>query len=240
MPLLKPSLQKQVRESLGGLTGPVKIVVFTTDTDQHACEMCDDTRQLIEEVAWLSDGRITTEIYNLVRDAERAQAYHVDQAPAVVVLGVGPALRDHGIRFFGIPSGYEFASLIAAIVMVSSGETSLTAETREALSRVTEPLHIRVFVTPTCPYCPSAVTLAHELAMASPHITAEMIDASEFPELADRYNVHAVPRTVINDTVHIEGAVAQEAVVAKLERWSARQLQTAIYSDYMGSSALGP
>ena len=219
MPLLKPSLQKQVREALKGMTVPITLAVFTTDTDQHACEMCADTRQLIEEVAWLSDGKITTRIYDLVRDADRAHALNIDKAPAVVVLG-DVSEADHGIRFFGIPSGYEFASLIAAVVMVSSGDTGLADATTEALARLAEPLHIRVFVTPTCPYCPSAVTLAHKLAMASPHVAAEMIDASEFPDLGDQFGVHAVPHTVINDTVHVEGAVPEAVMVEHLAQWT--------------------
>jgi glutaredoxin-like protein len=216
MPLLKPSLQKQIREALSGMTEPVTLAVFTTDTDQHACEMCADTRQLVEELACLSDGKITPTVYDLDRDAERARALDVDKAPAVVVLGNGGE-ADHGIRFFGIPSGYEFASLVAAIVMVSSGVTGLAASTRDGLARLAEPLHIRVFVTPTCPYCPPAVMLAHKLAMASPRVTAEMIDASEFPDLGDRFGVRAVPHTVINDTVHVEGSVPESALMEAIE-----------------------
>jgi len=220
MPLLKPGLQKDIREALKGMSAPVTLAVFTTDTDQHACEMCDDTRQLVEELALLSDGRITTEIYDLARDPARAAALHVDKAPAVVVLA-GNGGTDHGVRFFGIPSGYEFASLISAVLMVSSGQAALTPATIAALSRVAEPLQIQVFVTPTCPYCPAAVTLAHKLAMASPHVSAEMIDASEFPDLSDRFGVRAVPHTVINGKVHVEGSVPEAALIEKMAAWTA-------------------
>ena len=226
MPLLKPALQKQIREALEGMTQPVTVAVFTTDADQQACEMCQDTRQLIEEVAWLSDGKVTTKVYDLTRDADRAGALHVDKAPAVVVLG-GETETDHGIRFFGIPSGYEFASLISAIVMVSSGDPDLEARTIRTLATLASPLHIRVFVTPTCPYCPSAVILAHKFAMASQHVTAEMIDASEFPDLGDRFGVRAVPHTVINDTLHLEGAVPEREVLAHLVKHPDCRLQTA-------------
>jgi glutaredoxin-like protein len=218
MPLLKPSLQKQVRDALAGLAGPVRVLVFTSDQDHDACHVCDDTRQLVEELAWISDGRILAETYDLVRDADRARAHGVDRAPAVVVLGGPDGMQDFGIRFFGIPSGYEFASLVAAVSAADAGRTALSPATLDILSRLTTPLHIRVFVTPTCPYCAPAVMLAHELAVASPQVTAEMIDASEFPDLADRYHVHAVPRTVINDVVHVEGAVPEEALMAEVSR----------------------
>lgn len=216
MPLLNASLQKQVRDALAGMTSPVILAVFTTDADEHACEICGDTRQLAEELAWLADGKITTRVYDLERDAERASAYGIDKAPAVAVLRGGETETDYGIRFYGIPSGYEFSTLVEDIKMVSAGASELSPATRETLSRLTAPLHIQVFVTPTCPYCPRAVLLAHKLALASELVKADMIDASEFPDLSDRYGVHAVPRTVVNDIVHVEGAVPEEVFVEKL------------------------
>lgn len=71
-------------------------------------------------------------------------------------------------------------------------------------------------MTPTCPYCPRAVLLAHKMAVASDLVTADAIDATEFPELADRYHVHGVPRTVVNDTVRVEGAVPEAMLMAEL------------------------
>ncbi len=216
MPLLNASLQKQVRDALAGMTTPVVLAVFTTDGDEHACEICDDTRQLAEELAWLSDGKITARVFDLDRDAERAKAHGIDKAPAVAVLRGGETETDYGIRFYGIPSGYEFATLVEDIKMVSAGTAELSPAMRDILSRLAAPLHIQVFVTPTCPYCPRAVLLAHKLALASERVRADMVDASEFPELSDRYGVHAVPRTVINDVVHVEGAIPEEAFVEEL------------------------
>jgi glutaredoxin-like protein len=217
MSVLKPSLQRQVREALATLESPVTLAVFTTgDGDALTCEICDDTRQLVEELAWLSDGKVSAEVYDLARDAEVARAHGVDKVPAVVVLGGAAPDKDHGIRFYGIPTGYEFATLIEDIRMVSGGKSGLTAATLDALARLAAPLLIQVYVTPTCPYCPEAVRLAHQMALASDLVTAEMVDASEFPDLADRHHVRGVPRTVINDTVHIEGAVPEAVLVAEL------------------------
>jgi glutaredoxin-like protein len=213
--MLKPSLQRQVRKALEPMTTPVTLAVFTTaDGDPHACEICEDTRQLAEEIAFLSNGKVTARTYDLVSDAALARSYRVEVAPAVVVLDA--AGKDHGIRFFGIPTGYEFGTLVADINMVSNGDVGLRAETLDLLARLDAPLDIQVFVTPTCPYCPPAVHLAHRLAFASSRVTASMVDASEFPDLADRYHVHAVPLTVINDTVRLEGSVPEAEVEAKL------------------------
>ena len=213
--MLTPSLQRQVRKALESMTKPVTLAVFTaSDGEPHTCEICEDTRQLVEEIAFLSDGKIAAKVHDVTREAELARGYGVDAAPAVVVLDAEG--KDHGIRFFGIPTGYEFGTLIADINMVSSDDHGLRAETLARLATLTGPLHLQVFVTPTCPYCPQAVHLAHRLAFASDRVTAAMIDASEFPDLADRYDVHAVPLTIINDVIRVEGGVPESQLMAEL------------------------
>jgi alkyl hydroperoxide reductase subunit AhpF len=107
-------------------------------------DSCAETEQLIREVAECSD-QVSIEILNLHIDRERAQAYGVERVPAVVVEGA----RDYGVRFFGLPGGYEFSNLIDAMVAVSAGVPQLTAATLERLAALTTPLHIQVFATPT-------------------------------------------------------------------------------------------
>jgi predicted DsbA family dithiol-disulfide isomerase len=58
--------------------------------------------------------------------------------------------------------------------------------------------------------------LAHQMAIESPHVTADVIEASEFPELIQRYGVRGVPKTMINGTIGIEGAVPEAALVERL------------------------
>lgn len=132
----------------------------------------------------------------------RADELGVDKVPAIAVIGA----EDYGVRLYGIPAGYEFTSFVHAIRSVAAGTTDLGAEVEAELAQIAEPLHLQVFVTPTCPYCPQAVVMAHQMAIASPYIRADMIEATEFPELSMKYQVMGVPRTVINETVHIEGA----------------------------------
>lgn len=105
--------------------------------------------------------------------------------------------------------GYEFASLIHAIKTVSSKSSALSTETKEQLKTMSKPVHIQVFITLTCPYCPIAVQLAHEMAMESTLITSDMVEATEFPHLTHKYNVAAVPKTVINETTEFEGALPE-------------------------------
>lgn len=213
MALLKAEDRGAVREQLAaGLARPVRLALFVEAQD---CEYCDITQELLTEISELHDD-LSLAVYDLVADAGRAAELGVDKAPATVVLG-GEEERDYGVRFYGIPSGYEFASLLEAIRMVGSDDAELQPATREFLAGLKAPLHLQVFVTPTCPYCPRAVVLAHRVAYASPYVTADMVEAMEFPELSDRYDVMGVPRTVISDVVHIEGAVPEPMLLAKLE-----------------------
>jgi glutaredoxin-like protein len=195
------------------LDSPVKLVMFTQSIE---CQFCAETRQIVQEIADLSD-KITAEIYNFVTDKATADLFSIDKIPAVAILRVEDGKdRDYGIRFYGIPSGYEFTSVIEDIMDVSRGESGLQPKTKEALAALTEPVHFQVFVTPTCPYCTQSVRLAHRFAIESDLVRADMIEAIEFPHLANKYTVYGVPRTVINETVHQEGAAPEPMVLAKM------------------------
>ena len=97
--------------------------------------------------------------------------------------------------------------------MVSAGESGLSAETKEKIKTINKPVHIQVFITPTCPYCPGAVILGHKVAFENDLITADMIEATEFPYLSNKYNVFAVPKIVINEDVQFEGALPEPVYV---------------------------
>lgn len=213
MSLLRDEDREQIREEFAGLETPVNLVVFTQKTE---CQYCSETRQIAEEVAALSD-QIELRIYDLVADSDKAEEFGVDKIPATIVMRGGDEPKDFGIRFFGIPSGYEFATLIEDIKMVSSGATGLSDATRKQVAALQTPVHFQVFVTPTCPYCPRAVILAHQLAMESDLVRGDMVEAIEFPHLSNKYQVQGVPRTVINETVHIEGAMPEAMIMARLD-----------------------
>jgi glutaredoxin-like protein len=213
MSLLNEKIQDQVREEFAGLVHPVKMVLFTQEME---CLYCKETRQLVEEVSALSD-KISVEIYDFAKDKAVAEQYQVDKIPAVAIVADGAEPQDYGIRLYGIPSGYEFSTLIQDIVMVSKGDSGLSQATRDQLAALTQPLHLQVFVTPTCPYCPQAVHLAHQMALESPWVTADMVEATEFPHLAQKYQVMGVPRTVINETTHVEGAAPETMLMARVQ-----------------------
>ena len=141
MGILKDSDRETIRKELTSLTGPVKLINFTQDLE---CQYCKETNAIVREVAELSD-RIAAETYNFVSDKEIVETFKIDKIPATVVMGDD----DRGIRFYGIPSGYEFISLLEDIKMVSSGISGLNPGTLETLARLKVPLHLQVYVTPT-------------------------------------------------------------------------------------------
>lgn len=145
MALLNEGIQKQVKEAFKGLQNPVKLVMFTqADGGALECQMCADTRTLIEELGQLSD-KISVQVYDFLADKEIAEHYAIDKIPAVVIEGD----QDYGIRFYGIPSGYEFSSLIEDIRMVAARQPNLLPETMTQLGKLNRPVHLQVFVTPT-------------------------------------------------------------------------------------------
>jgi thiol-disulfide isomerase/thioredoxin len=149
MPLLDDKVRGQVRTALSGMTHPVRMVMFTQgEGGALECEFCEQTRTLAEEVAALSD-RITLEVRDFQADQDLAKSYGVDKIPAIVLLSDGSVPKDHGIRLYGAPAGYEFSTFIEDLRMLGSGAHGLGQATLQALAKLTSPVHIQVFVTPT-------------------------------------------------------------------------------------------
>ncbi|MFH1197992.1 MAG: thioredoxin family protein [bacterium] len=203
-------LKVELQKHFSVLTKKVKMVMFTQELE---CQFCRETRALLTELSEVTD-KLELEIKNLIVDKEDADKYGVDKIPATVLLD--ETGKDHGIRYFGIPSGYEFASLLEAIKILGTDDTGLPQNIIDEVKKIATPVHLQVFVTPTCPYCPQAVITAHKFAYLNENIKADMVEATEFPHLSQRYNVRGVPRTVVNETDFIEGAAPEQMVLNKI------------------------
>jgi len=201
--MISEAHKKRLQEELAvKLQNPVRLVVFT---QEYECLYCLQTRGLVEELASLSD-KIDVEVYDFAVDADKTKAYGVDKVPAVAIVGE----RDFGLRFYGLPYGYEFGTLLEGIIAVSRGKADISEEIKERLKSVKVPVHIQVFVTLTCPYCPSVASLAYKFAVESDFVRADVIDVSEFPHVGHKYAVMGVPKTVINEKVEFVGAVPED------------------------------
>lgn len=214
MALLSQRDAQKVQEILQALPAPVEVHFFTQELE---CQFCRETGELLRELAALSSKLKLIE-HDFVLDKETVSAYGVEMVPAIVP--VGPA-GDLGLRFYGIPAGYEFASLLEGFKLAAGADPELAPETKEFLSQLANELELEVYVTPTCPYCPGMVVNAFRLAAASPRVKAAMVEATEFPHLAIRYQVRGVPRTVINrGKAFIEGLVPEAHLVETLRNLS--------------------
>ncbi len=213
MGILAESDKTEIASIFSRELGPnrVRIVNFVSD---EGCEYCRQTNELLKELAELSEKRIMLDTYNLNKEKEKALHYRVDRVPGIIISSDGVDISN--VRYFGIPAGYEFRSLLDDIIDVSNGKTRLSPSVRDKVKKITVPVTIKVFVTPTCPYCPSAVRTAHQFAMENNKITADMIESLEFPDLAKKYSVMAVPKVVINEKVEFEGAVPENIFLWKI------------------------
>jgi len=147
MSLLSPADQEKLRESFDHMTSPVRVLFFTQTLD---CEPCVETRRILDELPPLSD-KIAIEEVNFILEKDKAAQYGIDRVPALALLTQDAAgdARDTRIRFLGTPSGYEFVSLVQAVLLAGGHEPQLTAENQALVAAVTTPTTIQVFSTPT-------------------------------------------------------------------------------------------
>jgi len=177
------------------------------------CQYCKPARQMLEEVAALSD-LISLRQHTIDEDRETFNRYGVDKVPALAL----PAGDGRWLKYYGFPGGQEFLTLVETIVDLSRGERLLADSVRKRLRKLKKDVLIQVFVTPSCPYCPQMARLAYHMALESPHVTAEVIEAQEFPELSQRFKVRAVPTTVIDGKTMLPGAVPDTTLMDIIER----------------------
>jgi glutaredoxin-like protein len=209
--LLSDADREAVRKQLAAITHRVTLLFFTQTIGGP--ESARTARQVLDEVADLNDS-VTVEEVNSILDRERLAQYGIDGIPAIALLRDG---EDTRLRFLGAPAGYEFVSLVEAVILAGTDDSGLAPASRALIGRhVSGALDIKVFVTPTCPHCPRAVTLAMRMARESALISATCVEATEFLELSRLYRVTGVPKTVVNNSIEIFGAVPEDAFVSTI------------------------
>lgn len=198
------------------LKGEVKLKLFTQKPSPltipgRECPYCPQTEQLMEELAELSP-KLHLEIFDYYAQPEVAQEYDVKRVPAIVI----SADDSPRVKFYGMPMGLELATIIEGIKTISRGVSPLTMDTRKKLRRINRQVHIQVFVTPNCGYCPTVARLAHALALEIPLIHADVVEIQEFPALARNYQVRSVPLTVINEDIRFTGVIPETEFVDRV------------------------
>jgi glutaredoxin-like protein len=145
--MLDDGIIKQLNELFADLNRAVEVLYFGSKTEN--CQYCNETQQLLEEVSVLAD-KVTLHVYDIEEDRELAEQYGVDKVPGFLIAGVeGDGIVDYGIRFYGIPSGHEFTSLVTDLMMISKGDSGLSDDGRAFLADLKQPVNLQVYVTPT-------------------------------------------------------------------------------------------
>lgn len=204
--MLDESVKQQVSQRFTDMKESVTIRVFST---KDHCLLCNEMLDLVEQVGKLSD-KITIKHCDCNENDPEMKKYGITDHPALAIEGD----EDYGIRFYGVPAGKEFTTLIESIMLVSSKDPILAPEIKEMLKKLQKDINLKVFVTLQCPYCPAMVLRAHKLALASDKVSAEMIEASQFVELASKFDIFGVPNTIINNGKgSVEGLVTEDVLV---------------------------
>ncbi len=177
---------------------------------QQPCEFCEDAHMLVQELAVLSD-RIALTVHELRDAPAEAAELGVDKVPALVIRGK----TNRPLRFFGMPTGTQFVPFIETLIEASKGAGSLLPETQRLLRRIRSEVRLQVFVVPSCLNSPDVAFAAFRFALHNVKIKVDVIEATEFPSLVQRYDVRATPTIVINDRPILAGAMP-EAQLAEL------------------------
>lgn len=191
---------------------PVTILYF--NSQKINSEYCDSTLSILNELTQLSEN-IKIESHCIDEKNPMVAYYEITTAPAIVI----QSEIDVGIRYYGVPSGYEFSTLVNSITIIGNGSVKLPDSFRENSELLTKKMEIMVFVTPSCPRCPRAAMMANKLAFANENITSKVIEANEFPELTKKYSVMAVPKTIINEEHSFEGIHGDEHFMNELLKY---------------------
>ncbi len=207
MALFDDNVKKQLSEYLSNMVDKVSLVYFTQEFE---CNLCKDTRLFVEEISALTD-KLDATVYDFQKDNAKAKEYGVEKIPAIVVLDKDK--KDTGIRFYGLPGGYEINSFMASVLETSGKKEEIPEDIASRIAGINKDVHIQVFVTLQCPYCPAAVAAAHRLALDNPKVKGDMVDSAVFPQIANRYNVTSVPKIIINDKHELEGAQPLTAIL---------------------------
>ena len=207
MALIDERMLMQIKSQLGQLRDPVKILFFKPENFQYENEM----NFLATNIKLISP-KLSMEIFALGKNKKMERDYSIDKAPAIILEGKDKRVA----RFFGLPIGGEFSTFLLDIKDLSLGGPELSQDIARRAKDIDFPVHMQVFVTPTCSYCPQVGKLAHDLALLNDKVKADMIDANIFNDLSAKYNVTAVPKTIINDKIEILGAMPPEFFLKRI------------------------
>ena len=197
-----------VENKFKDLKHEVQLLLFLQEAD---CYHCREIKRLFEKLASITH-KINLDVYNFAIDKEVAGRYNIKRVPAIAVIGN----RDFRIRYYCFPEEVLFYHLLDSIVEVSHGTPSISTKNKKFLEGLDTLVQLELFISPTCAYSWPAEKTALRLAMASDKINLDIIDAMKFQEVAEQYNIHGIPMTIVNGKECIFGALHEEDFIRAL------------------------
>jgi glutaredoxin-like protein len=197
--MLSEKEKEEIRNVLKEMKGSVTIMFFKDESSEF--------ERILEEITKMND-KIFLEVFSC--NSEEAKKLNVQNFPMITFK------ERQNIKFFGFPYGYEFSVFLANIVAISNKKIDISKEVANEISKIDKNVNIKVFTTPFCPYCPKAAYVSTQFSLINDKIVSEIFDVSKFNELAEKYNVFAVPKVVINDKIEFEGAVHEKYFLKKI------------------------
>jgi alkyl hydroperoxide reductase subunit AhpF len=212
--------RRAVSHILADLQRPVHLLLFTAAFDDTYSHLVYSLLNSLESL----DARLHLEVHDQLGDITLALRLRLCGLPAILVSRA--ANSEANIRFYGLPSGYTFVTLLEAVLLVSGAPgIQLRAETREFLTSLRVPVHIQIFITADDATCAATAVLVHAFADAYPALVVDTIEIRAFPKLAERYCVTQTPTVVIDEQAVIPGPVDEAELMRQLRRMTAANSQ---------------
>jgi thioredoxin reductase (NADPH) len=198
---------EQLRQTFDRMPRQIPLYLFVSPGQDDV--FVQASRQIIRAFRELTP-KISIREYYL--GDELATQWGVDSSPTLLI---DP---DHyNIRWIGAPMGEEGRSFLEAMILIGTGKSAMSEQSLSVVKQIDSPRQLKVFVSPTCPYCPQQVVNGLRAAIERPeHISVEVIDIQSRPDLAEKYGAHSVPQTYANDVLIGQGAQQEEVFISSV------------------------
>jgi thioredoxin reductase (NADPH) len=198
---------RQLRTTFAQMPNDIPMLLFADKGRDDVFAQAN--RQVIRAFRQLTD-KISLREYGL--DHDLARQMEVTLAPTLVI-----APDTYRIRWVGAPMGEETRTLLELLLLVGSGRSNASEQSLKVLRKIDTPRRIKVFVSPTCPYCPQQAVNAAKAVVAAPEfVSLEIIDIQCRPDIAEQYSAHSVPMAYANEVLIGQGAQAEEVFMSSL------------------------
>jgi len=222
MAILDNESREQLKQFFNEINKKIEVILITDEGNKvPQMDFNEVAKELSQELKEVSGGKLDYTVRE--NDQAFAKALGVDTEETSGKFGPLFVFKDNPrMVFLGLPAGHEFSVFIEDIKTLSHNHAHIPEDLAEKIKGINRKLEVLVFVTPTCPYCPQMSFFAHTMAFLNQNIRGIVVDATEFPEFANAFNVMGVPRTIIRDSetkeviVDQEGAVPLDLLLSKL------------------------